>query len=180
MIVHINGWPGSGKWTIAGVLARRLGARLVDNHVMLNPAEALFDRDDPLYWSLRKAIRAAILDHAARVDAATPLIFTDALADDATDLAIFEEYRELAARRSARLVSIVLECEQEENIRRLTRAGRAELHKLTQPEVLGELRAKYRLLRPGGVELVELDVTRLSADAAALAIADALRSKPGR
>jgi len=174
MIVHINGWPGSGKWTIARVLARRLGARLVDSQIMLSPAEALFGREDPLYWSLRKTVRRAVLEHAARLAEGVPLIFTDALAEDPADSAVFDEYRALAERRSTRLAAVVLECEQEENVRRLTRAGRAELNKLTRPEVLAQLRGQYRLLRPQGVALVEIDVTRLSPDAAAGAIADSL------
>jgi thymidylate kinase len=177
LLIHINGWPGCGKWTIARVLARRLGGKLVDNHVMLNPAEALFDRADPLYWSLRKAVRAAVLDHAARLDPKIPLIFTDALADDATDRAVFEQYRDLAVQRGARLASVMLDCEPDENIRRLTRAGRAELHKLTRPEVLAQLRADYRLLRPDDVPIIEIDVTRLSPDAAAGAIEAALPAR---
>ena len=52
-IIHINGWPGTGKLTVGRLLAERLGARLVDNHTLLNPAEALFSRSDPLHASLR-------------------------------------------------------------------------------------------------------------------------------
>ena len=34
MIVHINGWPGVGKLTVAREVARRLSARLLDNHTL--------------------------------------------------------------------------------------------------------------------------------------------------
>jgi hypothetical protein len=53
LILHINGWPGSGKLTIGRIVAGRLGARLLDNHTVLNPAEALFERDDPLHGWLQ-------------------------------------------------------------------------------------------------------------------------------
>ena len=114
LIVHINGWPGCGKLTIARILAKRLTGKLLDNHTLLNPGEALFTRSDPLHGSLRKAVREATLDHAAQLRAGMPLVLTDALADDAIDQALFDEYRILAARRQARLVSVMLECEHDE------------------------------------------------------------------
>jgi predicted kinase len=170
LIVHINGWPGSGKLTIARILARSLGARLLHNHIMLNPAEALFERSDPLHGSLHKEVRAATLDHAARLSPGVSLVFTDALGDDSSDRSFFDGYRHLAERRSARLVAVVIACDPDENIRRLTTDGRAEQHKLTNPEVLARLRADYQLLRPEGIDLVELNVTRQTAAEAAAAI----------
>ena len=176
LIVHINGWPGCGKLTIARILAKRLAGKLLDNHTLLNPAEALFDRSDPLHGSLRTAVRATTLDHAAQLREGLALVFTDALSDDPTDQATFDEYRVLAARRQARLVSVVLECEHEENVRRLASAGRAELYKLTRPDVLAELQAKYRLLRPQGIECIEIDISRMSAAEAVAAIEANLRT----
>src|SRR5262245_31995550 len=98
IIVHINGWPGCGKLTIARPLARRLDAKLIDNHTLLNPAEALFDRADPLHASLRQEVRTVVLNHAARMPAGTALLFTDALSDDADDQKAFDDYRALARR----------------------------------------------------------------------------------
>jgi predicted kinase len=168
LIVHINGWPGSGKLTIARILARSLGARLLDNHIMLNPAEALFERSNPLHRSLHREVRAVTLDHAARLAPGIPLVFTDALGDDAGDRSFFDAYRQLAERRSARLVAVVIACDPDENVRRLSASGRAEQHKLVNPKVLVQLRADHKLLRPEGVDVIELDVThRTAAEAAA-------------
>jgi thymidylate kinase len=174
LIVHINGWPGIGKLTIARILAKRLSGKLLDNHTLLNPAEALFDRSDPLHGSLRQAVRVSVLDHAAQLQPGVPLVLTDALSDDPTDQALFDDYRSLAARRRARLVSVMLECEPDENVRRLTSAGRSELYKLTRPEFLKHLRSTYRLLRPQGVDLIDVDVSALSAEEAAVLIERAL------
>ena len=176
LIVHINGWPGCGKLTIARILAKNLAGKLLDNHTLLNPAEALFDRGNPLHGSLRMAVRAATLDHAAQLREGLALVLTDALSDDPTDQAMFNDYRVLAARRQARLVSVVLECEHEENVRRLASAGRAELYKLTRPDFLAELRTKYRLLRPPGIECIEIDISRMSAAETAATIEAALRA----
>ncbi|GAU84052.1 AAA family ATPase [Bosea sp. BIWAKO-01] len=176
LIIHINGWPGCGKLTIGRELAKRLGARLLDNHTILNPAEALFDRGDPLNHSLRKALRSTILAHAAQMKPGTPLILTDALSDDAFDAAVFDEYRTLAAARSATLVAVVLDCSPERNAERLVAGDRAARHKLTDPMVLASLRAKYRLLGAPGPPLVELDVTDLAPEAAAAILAERCRS----
>jgi thymidylate kinase len=177
-IIHINGWPGCGKLTIARLLTRRLDGKLLDNHTLLNPAEALFERSDPLHGSLRREVRACVLDHAARLPPGIPLVLTDALSDDAADQSFFDDYRALASKRGARLIGVVLDCDQEENIRRLTSPGRSELHKLTRPDFLRHLRASYQLLRPQGVDLIDIDVSTLSADEAASRIEQALPASP--
>lgn len=171
LIVHINGWPGTGKLTIARHLAEHLGARLADNHTLINPAEALFARGTPLYRSLRPTVRMAVLDHVRRADAAQSFLFTDALSDDAVDSRAFDDYAALAADRGARFVGVVLDCSVEENLKRLTRAGRLRAHKLTDPQVLMDLRSRHVLLKGKCDRLIELDVTDLGADEAASEIA---------
>ena len=34
VIIHINGWPGVGKSTIGKLLAEKIGARFIHNHVL--------------------------------------------------------------------------------------------------------------------------------------------------
>jgi hypothetical protein len=113
-----------------------------------------------------------VLDYAARSDPSCPIVFTDALADDASDRAAFESYRHLASVRRATLVAVLLECEAAENQRRLV--GRTERLKLTKPHILADLRAKHRLLRPEHADLIELDITRLTAEEAARAVMNSL------
>lgn len=169
-IIHMNGWPGTGKLTIARILAHRLSARLLDNHTLMNPAEALFARRDPLYASLRQEIRRVAFEHIGRAPTPETFIFTDALSDDDGDTKTFEAYRDLAAKRGARLVAVVLDCALEENLRRLAAPGRAEARKLTDPSVLNGLRDRHRLLRGQADRLVEVDVTKLSPEEAAVEI----------
>ncbi|MEI3850182.1 MULTISPECIES: AAA family ATPase [Ensifer] len=171
LVVHINGWPGTGKLTIARHLAERLGARLADNHTLINPAEALFARSDPLYRSLRATVRKSVFEHLGRAPREQSFVFTDALSDDAADTRAFEDCAALARDRGARFVAVVIDCDVEENLKRLTRAGRSKQHKLTDPAILLELRAKHRLLRGNGHAVVEIDVTTLGANEAAEHIA---------
>lgn len=128
-------------------------------------------RDDPLYGSLRGVIRSAVFDHIVRADPAASFIFTDALSDDAYDTRQFDAYRELTDKRRARLVSVVLDCSEEENARRLVMSGRVERLKLTYVTTLRSLRAEHRLLRDRTCELFEIDATTLSPEDVAQKIA---------
>jgi hypothetical protein len=112
--------------------------------------------------------------YAAQLPPSVSIVLTDALADDSHDKALFDEYRALARARSVRLVAVVLDCDLDENMQRLTDERRADHRKRISPAVLRDIRSKYRLLRPGDVELIELDVTRLTAEAAASGIVNRL------
>jgi hypothetical protein len=169
-VIHINGWPGSGKRSIGTILAAEIGGKLLDCHVMLNPAEALFERNDPLHAELLDAVRSVTLDYAAKLAQAVSIILTDPLSDDASDTAVFERYRNLATRRGARLISVTLEIEAAENVRRLETPSRAEHRKLTRATVLRELWHNVKLLQPEGTEAYSLDVTHLTASEAAARI----------
>lgn len=164
-IIHINGWPGAGKRTIAHCLATQLDARLLDNHVLLNPAEALFKRDDPLHPSLRREVRRIVFAHAVQLDLATSIVATDALSTDADDIEIFEDIAALAEARRARLIPVVIDLTIDENVRRLSTPNRSEHRKLTRPEVLRQLRNDYALFYAPGA--IELNVSTLSAAEAA-------------
>jgi predicted kinase len=173
VVVHINGWPGVGKLTIARLLAQALGARLLDNHTLINPAEALMPRDDPAYYPFRERVRALVLDQAARLPKGTSLVLTDAIAaDEPRHQAMFDDCVRLAQALDAAIVSVVLDCEPAENARRLGQESRRELRKLTGTERLAEIRAVTTLLRPQGVPRIDLDVTHLSAQAAAAQLAE--------
>jgi hypothetical protein len=165
MIIHINGWPGTGKLSIARLLGAQLSGRVIDNHSLLNPADCLYFRTDPNHSQTRKIIRSLVIDLAARLPAQIPIVFTDAFSDSGYEHELFEDYRGLAQRRGAHLIPVVLTCDQGENMRRLVSPGRSEQRKMIDPEQLAHARASYRLLYDDGS--VELDVSHLSAADAA-------------
>ncbi|MGP6085961.1 AAA family ATPase [Antarctobacter jejuensis] len=171
-VIHICGWAGCGKATIGRVLARRLGGRLIDNHLMIDPAAALFERGTPGFVALRAEVRRVIHAAARDLPGDVPLIVTDALADSDGDRALFGLTQELAKARGAELCAVTLMIDAEENRRRLVDPAREGGSKLTDPAVLDQLRATHRLLRPEGA--VSVDVTTLSPEAAASAILAAL------
>ncbi|MDB5441084.1 MAG: hypothetical protein JWM33_3511 [Caulobacteraceae bacterium] len=174
-VIHINGWPGSGKLTIARQLAPLLDARLIEPGVILGPANALAERGERLHASLRLAVRKSVLDHAARLPSTRSVIFIDTYSETPDDKASFADYGKLADKRGVRLIPILLTIDAEENVRRLTADGRADQNKLTNPQRLADLRGRYALLR--GKNAIELDVTELSPEAAARQLTSLIRSR---
>lgn len=62
-IIHINGFPGTGKLTVAQYLVADVtpvNLKLIHNHLLINPADAVLHRNQPGYQALRQAIRGAI------------------------------------------------------------------------------------------------------------------------
>lgn len=174
-LILFNGYPGSGKLTIARLLSAKLGARLLDNHTLMNPARALFDRHEPSFWRLRNAIKEAVFHELAASSYARTLIVTDSLGADDGDAKKFSGYVELAANLLFSFSMVQIECELEENLRRLMMPGRAERFKLTDGELFLQLRQSIGLLRPTGVHCIELDVTKLTPEEASQRIAEHFR-----
>src|SRR5271156_3033838 len=58
-LVWINGFPGSGKLTVARALAKLLGKEiiLIDNHQLIDPVEAKIPRDHSDYQKERQLQR---------------------------------------------------------------------------------------------------------------------------
>lgn len=169
LVIHICGWPGSGKQTIARALSLRTGGRLIDNHLMINPASAVYARDEPGHPELRTEVQEVVFAHALRLPADIPVIFTNALADDERDRALYAPFAEFADRRGARLICVTLLLSEDENLRRLSDPARIGRGKLMDRDILLSYRAKHELLRPDGA--VDLPVDGLSPDQAAAKIA---------
>lgn len=165
-ILHINGWAGSGKRTIAARLAELTSTRLIDNHALLNPVQALYERSDPRAPGFRQSLRDLVFAELHNLPQNTKLIFTDALADDAYCRGLFQDVIKLAKSRRAPLTAINLSVAEPENIRRLTDPSRAPLRKLRDPETLRHLRQTETLLSGLADQTRTLDVTDLSADQA--------------
>jgi hypothetical protein len=62
-VVWINGFPGSGKLTIANAIATlRKTAIVLDNHKLIDPVETQCPRTHPDYDMQRQVYRKAILE----------------------------------------------------------------------------------------------------------------------
>jgi hypothetical protein len=175
-IVCIVGFPGVGKLTIARVLARMTGAVVVDNHWINDPILKLVTNDNSTavskaVWPQVAKVREAVLETIATFGPpGTNYVFTYAGADeDPEDKKAFEEYRNVAIRRRSRFFPVRLLCSEEESIERIQSEERRG-KKLTDPTEAIENIRSYTPLDPHMPGTLTLDVTNLSAEAAAAAI----------
>ena len=176
-VVHINGFPGTGKLTIARKLIDLLkpfNAKLVHNHLLIDPAGAVLPRTSVDYQPLRRAIRAAVFDTLAKSPDTfdSVYVFTDFQTGDEIGSSVMAEYRDMARRRDCVFVPVILTCSTEENLRRLGSVERAKHGKLTDKEVVSAMReegAEVHRWERDEMQM-ELDVTELDADEAARVI----------
>jgi len=171
MIIHLNGWPGVGKKTIGEVLARRLGARFIHNHLLHDVAIICAGLQTEARWTLYEKVRRdayAALTSQPRSDL---FVMTNALCrNNIREQQAWKHVVELAVARQVPLVPIVLQAELPENLRRLQGADRIG-KKLTDPYALESYLAMDTLQYPDVPEALLLDVTWLSVEAATEQIA---------
>ncbi|RBA19099.1 hypothetical protein FPRO05_10028 [Fusarium proliferatum] len=173
--VYINGYPGIGKLTIAKELQQLLpSSKIYHNHLLIDPIDALVERSSPGYHEMRTGLRRHVLNEIATSEYTkdTTWIFTDARDASAAGEMGAKDYEAAARKRDVSLISIVLECEIEENIRRATNPARNQSisAKLTDETILRPILEKESIYRFGNETELVLDVTKLSSEEAALRI----------
>lgn len=167
MIVHLNGWPGVGKKTIGEILAVRLGARFIHNHLLHDVAIACHGLHDPARWALYEQVRQAAYQALRARPADENFVMTNALcAGSEREREAWDHVVDLAMDRQVSLIPVVLEVEAVENERRLQNPERVG-RKMVDPKLLREFIAADRIQKPNVPELLVLDITGLSAVAAA-------------
>jgi hypothetical protein len=191
-IIHLNGFPGTGKLTIARKLVEQLNrdfekqqpydsarparAKLVHNHLLIDPAAAVLERKQSGYNELRTAIRQAVFTTLVKEISTydTIYVFTDWQSGDVLGTEVCEEYLAMAKARGSQFIPILITCDEQENVRRIQGVERAISTKLTDSELLVQWRQEVDpppvyLFRDEKARL-ELDVTSLKPEQAAEAI----------
>lgn len=168
MIIHINGYPGVGKLTIAEILARKLGARLLDNHSIYNVALALTEFKSPEYYDTIRTVREIAYRRVLDLPAGIPVILTNAhFADSTWGNECWDAVVDLSRSRGAALLIVVLECSREENARRIQGLDRASKRKPRDPGMFRGNAEGRPLLDRDGDHLLRLDITELRAEESA-------------
>jgi hypothetical protein len=169
-MVLLLGYPGVGKRTVGARLAQLLDGVLVDNQLINVPLLTLFKWDGKFpipteIWERVKPIRAAVLgtieDLAPKTNS---YVFTNVLEDDDDGATSYEELRSLALRRGSLFVPVVLDCDVDEQIRRIDRPDRRARLKGSDPEGYRRHRQHVRLFRPPGHDVLRLDTTETAAE----------------
>lgn len=167
-LIHINGFPGTGKLTVAQDLVAHVALsanlKLIHNHLLINPADAVLHRTQAGYQSLRRAVRAAIFTSLATEPATfnTTYLFTDFQTTNEQGASVCAEYAQAAKDRGCLLIPIVLTCDEDENIKRMT---------LMDVELLRTFRKGAPIFEfSDRKEFLEIDVTRLEPEEVARTI----------
>lgn len=176
-IIHFNAFPGTGKLTIAQILAsffKSSTMKVVHNHLLINPADAVLHREQAGYQELRRQIRLAIFNSLIYEPAthSTAYIFTDFQTSNELGEIVCQEYIDCAKRRRCNFIPIMLLCDEETNLGRLVEDGRANHGKLIDVELVKKFRKADLYEFDNHPALLRLDVSVLSADEAARRIMD--------
>jgi chloramphenicol 3-O-phosphotransferase len=151
-VLLLNGFPGVGKFTIAKALAAKLGDvphRLIDNHVLIDPIEAIEPGRSEAHYALRKKFRVVAFEGLKALDEKTlVIILTACLATSSEDLSQFAEYLDIAEARGVPLVVVNIVCDVGTNRRRLCSSERKTggKTKLIDVGILEKIRSEYTLL----------------------------------
>ena len=178
MIINLNGWPGVGKLTVGLELAELLGARLLDNHSLLNIAIALTDYPGPAYYEAAGALRDIAFRYARALPPGTPLILTSVNASGGPGGFAAEHWaavRDLAQARGVPLISITLECSPDERARRVVEPVRRVSRKLRDPAVIERMVIGRALFDDGADYRLAVDTTHRDAKTSAGIIAAWIR-----
>ena len=177
VIIYLIGFAGTGKLTIAKALRRRFDCLLVDNHLINNVVFSLIDPDGktPLpsqVWDRVAEVRSAAL--ATIRDLSRPgrsFVFTNELLQGKDrHERIFKDVENVAKARAAALLAVRLHVEPEELARRVASPERAMAFKEIDAENVLQRARRDELFKPADSVWVDLDVTRLAPDDAALCI----------
>lgn len=173
-VLHINGFPGTGKLTVAKELAKVGDIRLIDNHMLNNPIFTLVRENsvDPIpeeAWVAIRAIRQIVLDGFTTI--AKPHLnfaMTNCLGhEDEEDYKIYEQIRDAITKSGRAYIPVLLTCSEEENLTRIMDEGREANMKMRDTNGLRELRNKFTLAGKDHPNVLQLDITALQPHEAA-------------
>ena len=182
-VVYMLGYPGFGKRTVGGRLAELLDGVLVDNQLINKPLLTLFkwDGKSPIpmeIWDRVQPIREAVLGTIEDLAPEThSYVFTNVLTDDEDGERQYDRIRSLAHRRGSLFLSVMLDCDVEEQVRRIDTPDRIALMKGSDPEGYRLHRQQTKLYQPPPDEVVRIDTTTVDPRRNAQAIYEVLLSR---
>ncbi|KAH0583555.1 hypothetical protein J132_09702 [Termitomyces sp. J132] len=155
MIVVLNGFPGTGKYTIlkhAKALLPAEKIRLLDNHLLIDPATALIPERSDAHYNLRCQIRAPVFKEIRQiVQKGYIILMTACLAEgNDRDAAFLQEHLDIVRGTSVPLFWISAHCDLAVLEQRVSSPERCQgvKTKLTDVGVLHKLVSENHLIEP--------------------------------
>ncbi|KAF4450972.1 hypothetical protein F53441_5963 [Fusarium austroafricanum] len=165
-VVWINGFPGTGKLTIAKAIAKIHGhdkILVLDNHKLIDPVETRFPRGHPEYNTQRQIYRQAVLEDNVRSPSSHGhlVIFTDFQSDNQLGRDVAKEYADAASTAGRPFLPVYLTCSLKANIQRIASRGRIDsgTTKLIDADVLRDIRSRCQLFHFDGHPGLTVDST---------------------
>jgi adenylylsulfate kinase-like enzyme len=184
-VVYLLGYPATGKRTVGGHLARRLGGVLVDNALINRPVLEILQWDGvrplpPGTWDHVAPIRDAVL--RAIEDLAPPstsYVFTNVIEDAPGAADGYDVVRALARRRRSRFLAVMLTCDLDVQVSRIANPDRVAARKGSDPEGYRGYTLAVDLFQPPADEVLHLDTTTTAPADNALRIMEELQRRTG-
>ena len=183
-ILHLLGFAGTGKLTIAREIVAAAPFRLVDNHLVNNVVFSLIFADGktklpPSVWERVGDIRETVIRTIRKISPDNfSFVFTNEMIEGTEkDERTFEKIRSLAEDRGALYLPVRLLISETELCRRIAIPERAKMHKTTSEEAAIINSRQNEVLIPKSVPYVDLDVTNLEAHDAARQILSEARAR---
>ncbi len=178
-IVHLIGYPATGKYTVAQAIvaaARAEGTRalLQDNHASGNLILSVLDGDGtkvipPVVWERVGELREIV--YRTIEDLSPPdrsFVFTNVLkAGDAKDAATLERVAAMAAARDSIYLPVHLTCARAELLQRVPAPERRERHKWIDPGAVDHFITTTQILDLSDHQPFAVDTTEISPEQAA-------------
>ena len=161
--MFLLGYPGVGKRTVGSHLSDLLDGVLVDNSLLSIPLLTLFKWDGKFpitmeIWERVGLVLGAIEDLAPKSNS---YVFTNVLKDDEDGARQYDRVRGLAQCRGSLFLSVMLDCDVDEQVRRIDTPDRVARLKGSDPEGYRRHRYSTELFQPPAEEVVHMDATRV-------------------
>lgn len=167
-IIYINGYPGTGKLTIAKALQNISGAKVLDNHSIYNVAFALLEFGSPEFKRVVEEVETVALSAMRHVRANLPIIVTNALFKDSEWAMVrWQNVIERGRQLGRPVGAIILRCSEAANVMRVQQPERSYPGKLTDPEILVSKLRRRPLIDSGVSSCLRLDVSDMTPKEAA-------------
>ena len=184
-VVHLIGYPASGKLTVAKALVDAAAARgrtfvRLDNHLTGDVILSVIDRSiHPIpveVWDRVEDVREVM--YRAIVDLSPPdwsFVVTNVVRDaDAREARTVTRVHQLAEERNSRHLAVAVRCDRDALLSRVTAPDRFGHHKWTDPEGVARYMDECEMIDLSAYDTFELDTTEQSPQQSAAAILDHL------